>query len=35
MAALKEKGVPIDPDVLTVEEAASQLIKYLKEKGEA
>ena len=35
MAALKEKGMPIDPDVLTVEEAASQLIKYLKEKGEA
>lgn len=35
MAALKEKGMPIDTDVLTVEEAASQLIKYLKEKGEA
>ncbi len=35
MAALKEKGMPIDTDVLTVEEAASQLIKYLNEKGEA
>lgn len=35
MAALKEKGMPIDTDVLTVEEAANQLIKYLNEKGEA
>lgn len=35
MAVLKEKGMPIDTDVLTVEEAASQLIKYLNEKGEA
>lgn len=35
MSALKEKGMPIDTDVLTVEEAANKLIKYLKEKGEA
>lgn len=32
MEALKEKGMPVDEDVLTVEEAASQLISYLKGK---
>lgn len=35
MEALKAKGMNIDEDVLTVEEAASQLIKYLRTKGEA
>ena len=35
MEALKDKGMPIDEDVLTVEEAAKQLIAYLKTKGEA
>ena len=35
MEALKDKGMPIDEDVLTVEEAAKQLIAYLKAKGEA
>ncbi|MEE1073362.1 MAG: energy-coupling factor transporter ATPase [Cellulosilyticum sp.] len=34
MEALKEKGMNVSEDVLTVEEAASQLIEYLKTKGE-
>ena len=32
MEALKAKGMPVNEDVLTVEEAASQLISYLKGK---
>ena len=32
MDALKEKGMLVDTDVLTVEEAADQLIAYLQEK---
>lgn len=35
MEALKDKGMAISEDVLTVEEAAVQLIAYLKGKGEA
>lgn len=35
MAALKDKGLPVDADVLTVEEAAEKIIQYLREKGEA
>ena len=34
MEALKEKGMNVSEDVLTVEEAASQLIEYLRTKGE-
>ncbi len=35
MEALKDKGMDISEDVLTVEEAAQKLIAYLKAKGEA
>ena len=35
MEALKAKGMPVDEDVLTVEEAAAQLISYLRGKGNA
>ena len=35
MEALKAKGMPVTEDVLTVEEAASVLITYLRTKGEA
>lgn len=35
MSALVDKGLAVDSDVLTVEEAADKLIKYLKKKGEA
>ena len=35
MEALKARGMQIDEDVLTVEEAANQLINYLRKKGEA
>ena len=35
MEALKAKGMPVDEDVLTVEEAATQLISYLRGKGNA
>ncbi|WP_410496044.1 energy-coupling factor transporter ATPase [Cellulosilyticum sp. ST5] len=34
MEDLKQKGMDIDTDVLTVEEAAAKIIAYLKEKGE-
>lgn len=34
MEALKEKGMNVSEDVLTVEEAATQLIEYLRTKGE-
>ena len=34
MEALKEKGMNVNEDVLTVEEAATQLIEYLRTKGE-
>lgn len=33
MEALKEKGMDIDTDVLTVEEAAGKLAEYLRQKG--
>lgn len=35
MEALKEKGMPVTEDVLTVEEAAEILIKHLRKRGEA
>lgn len=35
MEALKDKGMDVTEDVLTVEEAAAKLIAYLKVKGEA
>lgn len=35
MQALKDKGMPVTEDVLTVEEAAELLIKYLRSKREA
>ena len=35
MEALKDKGMDVSEDVLTVEEAAAKLIAYLKERGEA
>ncbi len=35
MEALRDKGMPVTEDVLTVEEAASVLITYLRTKGEA
>ncbi len=34
MEDLKQKGMDVDTDVLTVEEAAAKIIAYLKEKGE-
>lgn len=34
MEDLKQKGMNVDTDVLTVEEAAAKIIAYLKEKGE-
>ena len=33
MGALKEKGMNVDTDVLTVEEAADKLAEYLRQKG--